>query len=370
VNIIERSTTVSKIEVHNAPTRFEAEAEHPPTVEAAGLLAKLKRVADDYDLEGLVAKDRYHVDLKNEEQFWLDIYPRLKPRACDPHQMLDDWCSRERRKIVFLYLHVPYCAKRCDFCHFHISTDVSRMEEYTTRLEAEMHAFLRHLGPGAAAGDLFLGGGTASLLRVGYLRRLLEGVYEHIPPENIERASLELHPRTMAKGLTALAHERLINRVTMGVQTFSHAVCEANNRIPADPEQIRHICAEYRDAGAGTINLDFMSGLYRQTVEETVRDIVEIDALIRDGLINSVSVYARGFNFNSQFLDHEVIDASALLERFRVQLLYRAYFAEIGWKERPTYLYTPEPIRPPQPSALVTAPATAQALGFGNSARS
>jgi coproporphyrinogen III oxidase-like Fe-S oxidoreductase len=174
----------------------------------------------------------------------------------------------------------------------------------------------------------------------------------------------------MRSGLHELALTGHVNRVSMGIQTFSRKVIEANNRIWVGPDRIKEVCSTFREAGVKHINVDFMSGLYLQTVDDVMADLRELDHLIGHGFIDSVSLYPRSFNKSSIFFEKEVINADVLLEKFRVQQLYRLYFEQNrNWVEQPRYLFTPKTVQAPQPSACVWN-SDVQALGFGNSARS
>jgi len=342
-----------------------------PRVDIDELLRQTDRFVAENEIARLLEDDRYGIDPKQKEQFWVDIYPRLEPTPCEPHQMLDDWLSRERRRIVFLYMHIPFCVKKCDFCYFHITTDLKLMDDYVDHLEQEMRAYLSHVPSDTQVGDLYFGGGTASLLTAKHLRRLYEGIYGYIDRENFNRVTLELHPRTMREGLQELALSGEISRVSMGVQTFNKRITEANNRLWVSPERIEEICTTYREVGVQNINIDFMSGLYTQTVADAAEDIQIINGLVQDGLVNSISVYPRSFTNSSTFFDKEVIDAPAMLEKFRIHQLYRSFFSEyLDWVESPLYLFLPKSLQAPKPSACVWDDDTVQAVGFGNSARS
>jgi len=356
-----------------AKTKVEELTQPPvarPLINEEDLRHQLESFVIENDIEHLLRDDRFGIDPKQKEQYWVDIYPRLEPVTCDGNEMLNTWLRRERRRIVFLYLHIPFCVKKCDFCYFHVTTDLKEMDQYVSVLEKEMLAFLRHSASVTQVGDLYFGGGTASLLTAEHLRRLYDDIFSNIDPGNFERVTLELHPRTMRSGLHELALTGHINRVSMGIQTFSKKVIEANNRIWVGPDRIKEVCGAFREAGVKHINVDFMSGLYLQTVEDVIADLREIDELIGHGFVDSVSLYPRSFNKSSIFFEKEVINADALLEKFRVQQLYRLYFEQNrNWVEQPRYLFMPKTLRPPQPSACVWE-SDVQALGFGNSARS
>ena len=323
----------------------------------------------EQDLPHALAEDRFGLD--PTAFFWLDLYPRLAADpSTNPSQMLEDWSNGDWRRIVYLYFHIPFCVKRCHFCFYNISTDRSREEEYLDALARESSAYLDKLRPGTTVGDLFFGGGTPSTVAPIHLQRLFDLVYDRIDKDDIDMVTLELHPRTMRKDMHQLAATGHIRRVSMGVQSFSRSAMDANGRIWVEPERIWTLCRQFRDAGAEKVGLDFMVGLHRQSVQDVMGDIGHLNQLITAGMIDSISIYPRTFNEPSSAIEGEVIDADALLERFRQSVLFRLFFDSIGWKEGPMHLYTPKSFVPAPPSAVVHEDSTAQALGFGNSARS
>lgn len=302
---------------------------------------------------------------------WVDVYPRWRPAApSDPEQMLRDWQAQEWQRIEFLYLHLPYCAQRCHFCYYFISTDTSRSQEYLSALQREVRTFLASLPADASAGDLFFGGGTPSMMAVPDLQRLYDEIYEHLDQDRIGMVTLELHPRTMRRDMHRLAASGHIRRVSMGVQTFSKPVLAANGRIWVEPERIRKICMKFREAGIEHIGLDFMVGLHTQTASDVLADLRYIAGLVRDGLIDSISVYPRSYTEIWGPFASEVVDDRTLTEKFRCHVLYRRFFAGLGWSEGPLYLFKAPEFTGAVPSALVNVRQTAQALAFGNSARS
>lgn len=303
--------------------------------------------------------------------YWVDVYPRWRPAPpSSPEQMLTDWRDHEWQRIEFLYLHLPFCAQRCHFCYYFISTDFSHAQEYLTALRKEVRAFLSSLPRDASAGDLFFGGGTPSMMAVADLQRLYDDVYEYLDRDRIGMVTLELHPRTMRREMHRLAASGHIRRVSMGVQTFSQPVLKANGRIWVEPGRIRKICADFREAGVEHIGLDFMVGLHAQTASDVLTDLAHIAELAAGGAIDSVSVYPRSYTEIWGPFAGEKFDESTLLEKFRCHLLYRCFFADIGWSEEPMYLFTAPQFVPAVPSALSKSQMTAQALAFGNSARS
>jgi coproporphyrinogen III oxidase-like Fe-S oxidoreductase len=302
--------------------------------------------------------------------YWVDVYPRWRPAPpSDPEQMLNDWRAQEWKRIEFLYLNLPFCVQRCHFCYYFISTDLSHSNDYLTALHRELRAFLASLPGDATVGDLFFGGGTPSMMSAPELQGLYDDIYGYLDRSRFGMVTLELHPRTMRRDLHRLAASGHIDRVSMGVQTFSHDVLEQNGRIWVGPERVHKICTEFRAAGVRHIGLDFMVGLHTESAETVLGDLEHIADLARAGLIDSVSVYPRSFTEIWGLFEGESLTDEILVEKFRASMLYRRFFAELGWTEGPMYLFTAPQYAPAVPSALSNTASTAQSLAFGNSAR-
>jgi coproporphyrinogen III oxidase-like Fe-S oxidoreductase len=359
-------------EIIGLPQSF-AEKAQGSRLPSAVWLQDLLRQTDDWitgqDLPRRVRQEFVRVDPRSWH--WVDVYPRWRPAPpSSPEQMLTDWRAHEWRRIEFIYLHLPFCAQRCHFCYYFISTDLSHSQEYLAALRREVRAFLVSLPRDASAGDLFFGGGTPSMMAAADLQRLYDDVYEHLDRDRIGMVTLELHPRTMRRQMHRLAASGHIRRVSMGVQTFSQPVLEANGRIWVEPDRIRKICTDFREAGIEHIGLDFMVGLHAQTASDVLTDLRHIAALAADRVIDSVSVYPRSYTAIWGPFAGETVDGRTLMEKFRCHLLYRRFFADIGWSEGPMYLFSAPLFAPAVPSALVNSARTAPALAFGNSARS
>lgn len=324
---------------------------------------------------GLVELFQRHFDQFDPRQsanHWVSIYPPLRPvpSLSNGRAMLDAWSSRERDAVAFLYFHLPFCTKKCEFCFFSISTDMSLRREYADLLLREARSYLSHLSPSTRIRHLYFGGGTPSAMPPEVMVRLIDLVRERVSPDNVGKSTLEIHPKSRLPGFEELARAGLITRISIGVQTFDRGATEDNGRIWADPGTVERICTDFRLAGVGEINLDFMTGLEGQDLAHVLCDIGHIDRLARAGLVDSITVYPRSFTASSSF-DVGATSAATLVEAARMQIAYRVYMAALGWREDPMYFFARQgdgPLR--QPSSCVKQPETVAKLGFGNSAYS
>ena len=130
-----------------------------------------------------------------------------------------------------IYIHVPFCAKICDYCDFHVMPANARLfEEYAGLLEREIHVFDEvHRGALSQARTLYLGGGTPSILPEPCLERIF-AVLEAcgVRVRELDEVSMEFNPESCTEESmeTALSHG--VRRFSLGLQTFSQQLL---NRI-------------------------------------------------------------------------------------------------------------------------------------------
>jgi oxygen-independent coproporphyrinogen III oxidase len=195
--------------------------------------------------------------------------------------------------IRHLYIHVPFCQRRCSYCDFNTYANLEhRIEAYVDALCAELSLRAReHRGVGARerkhasslaphisdspaqltraslAPTIFLGGGTPTMLSLAQIERVLRAADAIVPLDGAE-VTTEANPGTVIdesylRGLRSLG----INRISFGVQTFHDPSLRVLGRIHTAAEAI----ATYRQAqraGFDRINLDFIFGLPGQTLEQ------------------------------------------------------------------------------------------------------
>jgi len=172
-----------------------------------------------------------------------------------------------------LYIHIPWCVRKCPYCDFnsHAAGPTLPEEEYVDALLADLDADLQHVH-GRPLTSIFFGGGTPSLFSDRALGRLLEGVERRVAFAGDIEITLEANPGTFEqakfKGYRALG----INRLSIGVQSFQQAKLKALGRIHDGDEAIR-AADMARAAGFDNFNLDLMHGLPEQSIEDALFDL-------------------------------------------------------------------------------------------------
>jgi coproporphyrinogen III oxidase-like Fe-S oxidoreductase len=339
-----------------------------PTAE---ILEKVERTVRDLDLKRRV--DTHSLLQDPRKSPWVSIYPPFQDdqttKATDPTSMRRDWLKQKRSEVAFLYFHLPFCPRRCDFCYFDVSTELAHAESYIDRIIAEASTFLDHVNGSARVDHLYVGGGTPSAVRTDLVIRLLDSLHNCLPQEAFARATMEVHPHYVRNDFEHVLSTGTINRISIGVQTTNSAVLTKVGRKPVTEPEVVALCKRARTAGAREINVDFMVGLHHQTTADTLADLLMIDRLIRNGLVDSVTAYPRSYSRDSRIFEYESVTPSSLLDRMRMQLCYKEYFhAQADWREYPSYFFSRKQSDPMHPSS--TSSTSVAKIGFGNSSYS
>lgn len=168
-----------------------------------------------------------------------------------------------------LYLHIPFCLRKCDYCSFYSTTDLSRIDAYVSALVVE----LTMKGSGKFRVDtIHFGGGTPSVLRKRHVETLLEtiaGCFQLTPDPEI---TMELNPGTVTNSRMKTYYRAGINRVSIGVQSFQDMLLRKLGRIHT-ARQAREVIRDARNAGFENLGIDLISGVPGQDLDSWLRDM-------------------------------------------------------------------------------------------------
>lgn len=183
-------------------------------------------------------------------------------------------------ETVAVYLHLPYCHKRCLYCgcHSFISNDEERIRKQTAAIEAEIQRAGEKLAGGARHAWLHLGGGTPTHTPPDALASLLDTLIETIPGAPGAERSVEVDPRVTTEEHLQLLADRGFTRISIGLQDFEPAVQAAVQR-EFSRERMDEFVATCRAKGFTSVNVDLIYGLplqNRDTWGRTLDAIVEL----------------------------------------------------------------------------------------------
>lgn len=172
-----------------------------------------------------------------------------------------------------LYIHVPWCIRKCPYCDFnshHAPTNLPE-QQYIQALLADLSQELPTIW-GRRLESIFIGGGTPSLLSAESMDELLAGIRALIPFRPNLEITLEANPGTFEQEKFKGFREAGINRLSVGIQSFNPQHLQALGRVHNQAEALK--AAELaRYAGFDNFNLDLMFGLPKQSLEEALTDL-------------------------------------------------------------------------------------------------
>lgn len=178
-----------------------------------------------------------------------------------------------------LYIHIPWCVRKCPYCDFnsHTASPILPEQEYVDALLADLDLDLPHVY-GRELQSIFFGGGTPSLFSAAALGRLLAGVEQRIRFAADIEITLEANPGTFEQEKFSAYRGLGINRLSIGIQSFQEEKLKALGRIHNGNEAIR-AADMARAAGFDNFNLDLMHGLPDQSQDEALGDLRQAIAL-------------------------------------------------------------------------------------------
>ncbi|ORU91165.1 MAG: YggW family oxidoreductase [Cycloclasticus sp. symbiont of Poecilosclerida sp. N] len=172
-----------------------------------------------------------------------------------------------------LYIHIPWCVKKCPYCDFnsHEKREDYDEEGYVNALIKDITLESQQL-KARRLKSIFIGGGTPSLFSAASIGRVLNAVDQQLGIATGIEVSLEANPGTAEADKFRALHRIGINRLSIGVQSFNDSHLQRLGRIH-DSEQARRAIKVAQDVGFTRINLDLMFGLPNQSVAQAVSDI-------------------------------------------------------------------------------------------------
>lgn len=170
-------------------------------------------------------------------------------------------------KHISLYIHIPFCVRKCAYCDFTSFPDkTDRIPDYLHRLDCEMDEAVSRFGD-LAADTLFIGGGTPSLLSGDDMKRLMDAAAKRFSIAPDAEITSEANPGTLDAEKLRAYRAAGINRLSIGVQAFDDRLLKALGRIHTRDAAIRAVLMAH-EAGFDNLSVDLMYALPGQTPED------------------------------------------------------------------------------------------------------
>jgi len=198
-----------------------------------------------------------------------------------------------------LYLHIPFCRKRCKFCYFRVYTDrnASQIETYLDALAHEVELYSQQ--PAVAGRPLkfvYFGGGTPSYISVKHLNKLVSRLKSAIPWEGSEEVTFECEPGTLSQSKVESLRENGMTRLSLGIENFNDFILQENGRAHLSKE-IFQVLPWIKALDFDQLNIDLIAGMVGetwQTWKDNVKKTIEVNP-------DSVTIYQMELPYNTVY---------------------------------------------------------------------
>jgi oxygen-independent coproporphyrinogen-3 oxidase len=198
-----------------------------------------------------------------------------------------------------LYLHIPFCRKRCKFCYFKVFTErnANEIETYVSALSREIELVSKQPAMGGRPFRfVYFGGGTPSFLSAKQLTSLVDRLRANIHWDQAEEVTFECEPGTLSEAKLKTIRELGITRLSLGVENFNDQILEENGRAHHSPE-IYRAWDWIQAVQFPNVNIDLIAGMVGETWEnwhDNIRRTIELSP-------DSVTIYQMELPFNTVY---------------------------------------------------------------------
>ena len=170
-----------------------------------------------------------------------------------------------------IYIHIPFCKRRCIYCDFYSTTHNEMQEAYIQAVCQELDMRKDYL-KGEIIETIYLGGGTPSQLGHDSLHLLLNHIYKEYPVSSEAEITIEANPDDLHEDYIRMLRSLPFNRISMGIQTFHEPLLQKLQRRHTARQAVEAF-TNCRKAGFNNISIDLMYGLPSETTEIWERDL-------------------------------------------------------------------------------------------------
>ena len=165
-----------------------------------------------------------------------------------------------------IYIHIPFCKQRCNYCDFYKETTLQYTTQFTEALQSELHSRSVYLNS-ASVGTIYFGGGTPSVLSQKEFQAIFSTIFQYFNVKENAEITIEANPDDLTPSYLAQLSILPFNRISMGIQSFHDDELKAVNRRHTAHQAIQAV-KDARNAGFNNISIDLIYGLPGQTMEK------------------------------------------------------------------------------------------------------
>lgn len=207
------------------------------------------------------------------------------------------------KKDLGLYIHIPFCVKKCEYCDFlSWNAEEEERQQYVAALLSEIESY-REFAKGYRVSTIFIGGGTPSVLLPKQMEDILQKIYEIFELERRAEITIEVNPGTVDEEKLQCYKENGVNRFSMGLQSVKDEKLRLLGRIHTYQEFVESYELA-RKAGFDNISIDLISSVPGQTLQEWKEELETAAAQNPEHISVYQLIIEEGTPFYEKYAEH------------------------------------------------------------------
>ena len=212
-----------------------------------------------------------------------------------------------KNKKLGIYIHIPFCARKCNYCDFLSAPETRETKErYLSLLDREMRLY-KEIVSAREADTLFIGGGTPSFLETDLTDKLLCSVKKWIPSENLKEFTIECNPNSVTEEKLNLYKEAGVTRISLGMQSACDEELKKLGRLHSVKE-FEKTYEMVRKHGFERVNIDVMAAIPGQTIESYKHTLEYVVGLSPEHISSYSLIIEEGTPFYEKYRENPPVD--------------------------------------------------------------
>lgn len=212
-----------------------------------------------------------------------------------------------KNKKLGIYIHIPFCARKCNYCDFLSAPETRETKErYLSLLDREMQLY-KEIVSAREADTLFIGGGTPSFLETDLTDKLLCSVKKWIPSENLKEFTFECNPNSVTEEKLNLYKEAGVTRISLGMQSACDEELKKLGRLHSVKE-FEKTYELVRKHGFERVNIDVMAAIPGQTIESYKHTLEYVVGLSPEHISSYSLIIEEGTPFYEKYRENPPVD--------------------------------------------------------------
>lgn len=212
-----------------------------------------------------------------------------------------------KNKKLGIYIHIPFCARKCNYCDFLSAPETRETKErYLSLLDREMQLY-KEIVSAREADTLFIGGGTPSFLETDLTDKLLCSVKKWIPSGNLKEFTVECNPNSVTEEKLNLYKEAGVTRISLGMQSACDEELKKLGRLHSVKE-FEKTYELVRKHGFERVNIDVMAAIPGQTIESYKHTLEYVVGLSPEHISSYSLIIEEGTPFYEEYRENPPVD--------------------------------------------------------------